>query len=197
MYYKCACENMINRTCMRPGDILTTSNGKTIEVNNTDAIGSGVDGYDENSLQIKLLLLALTCIAAIVGLLGLDQSYPGQSKYGHSDGNYTETEKGDKKSFDDNASKADCLVMYRKRQCHLIEMLYFGDSNSHYSVENYVHDDINFVIPPKPPDQIVTGFLCCGESEFQRIVEDGNDKQNRPKSNNEEDVINQLPEGIP
>ncbi|KAL5063049.1 hypothetical protein RYX36_024786 [Vicia faba] len=178
---------MINRTCMRPGDILTTSNGKTIEVNNTDAIGSGVDGYDENSLQIKLLLLALTCIAAIVGLLGLDQSYPGQSKYGHSDGNYTETEKGDKKSFDDNASKAELFS-------HVPKTSMSFDRNV---VENYVHDDINFVIPPKPPDQIVTGFLCCGESEFQRIMEDGNDKQNRPKSNNEEDVINQLPEGIP
>ncbi|KAJ1438887.1 hypothetical protein SESBI_02658 [Sesbania bispinosa] len=35
-----------------------------------------------------------------------DQSYLGQSKYGHSDGNYTETEKGDKKSLDDNASKS-------------------------------------------------------------------------------------------
>ncbi|CAI8610120.1 unnamed protein product [Vicia faba] len=41
------------------------------------------------------------------GLKGRDQSYSGQSKYGHSDGNYTETEKGDKKSFDDNASKAE------------------------------------------------------------------------------------------
>ncbi|XP_058761531.1 uncharacterized protein LOC131634897 isoform X2 [Vicia villosa] len=41
------------------------------------------------------------------GLKGRDQSYPGQSKYGHSDGNYTETEKGDKKSFVDNASKAE------------------------------------------------------------------------------------------
>ncbi|KAL5101724.1 hypothetical protein RYX36_006051 [Vicia faba] len=48
---------------------------------------------------------------------------------------------------------------------------YFGDSNSHYSVENSVHDDIDFVIPLKPPDQIVTGFLCCGESKFQRFDE--------------------------
>ncbi|GAU24638.1 hypothetical protein TSUD_208630 [Trifolium subterraneum] len=37
------------------------------------------------------------------GLKGRDQSYP----YGHSDGNYTETEKGDKNSFDDNASKSE------------------------------------------------------------------------------------------
>ncbi|CAM6113873.1 unnamed protein product [Calypogeia fissa] len=34
-----ACENMISGGGMRPGDILTASNGKTIEVNNTDAEG--------------------------------------------------------------------------------------------------------------------------------------------------------------
>ncbi|KAG6556541.1 hypothetical protein Mapa_001480 [Marchantia paleacea] len=34
-----ACENMIGGGGMRPGDILTASNGKTIEVNNTDAEG--------------------------------------------------------------------------------------------------------------------------------------------------------------
>uniref|UniRef100_A0A7S1TP27 Cytosol aminopeptidase domain-containing protein n=1 Tax=Phaeomonas parva TaxID=124430 RepID=A0A7S1TP27_9STRA len=34
-----ACENMVSDTAMRPGDILTASNGKTIEVINTDAEG--------------------------------------------------------------------------------------------------------------------------------------------------------------
>ncbi|KAK9130383.1 hypothetical protein Sjap_010870 [Stephania japonica] len=34
-----ACENMISGTGMRPGDIITASDGKTIEVNNTDAEG--------------------------------------------------------------------------------------------------------------------------------------------------------------
>ncbi|KAL0920838.1 hypothetical protein M5K25_010009 [Dendrobium thyrsiflorum] len=34
-----ACENMISGTGMRPGDIVTASNGKIIEVNNTDAEG--------------------------------------------------------------------------------------------------------------------------------------------------------------
>ncbi|KAK6236924.1 Peptidase M17 [Theobroma cacao] len=34
-----SCENMISGTGMRPGDIITASNGKTIEVNNTDAEG--------------------------------------------------------------------------------------------------------------------------------------------------------------
>jgi len=33
------CENMISSTAMHPGDVLTASNGKTIEVNNTDAEG--------------------------------------------------------------------------------------------------------------------------------------------------------------
>ena len=34
-----ACENMVNERAMRPGDVLTASNGKTIEVLNTDAEG--------------------------------------------------------------------------------------------------------------------------------------------------------------
>ena len=35
-----ACENMISETNMRPEDILTASNEKTIEVNNIDAEGN-------------------------------------------------------------------------------------------------------------------------------------------------------------
>jgi leucyl aminopeptidase len=38
-FVSAACENMISSTAMHPGDILTASNGKTIEVNNTDAEG--------------------------------------------------------------------------------------------------------------------------------------------------------------
>jgi leucyl aminopeptidase len=34
-----ACENMISGGAIHPGDILTASNGKTIEINNTDAEG--------------------------------------------------------------------------------------------------------------------------------------------------------------
>ncbi len=34
-----ACENMINGSAMHPGDVITASNGKTIEINNTDAEG--------------------------------------------------------------------------------------------------------------------------------------------------------------
>jgi leucyl aminopeptidase len=38
-FISAATENMISGSAMRPGDILTASNGKTIEVNNTDAEG--------------------------------------------------------------------------------------------------------------------------------------------------------------
>jgi leucyl aminopeptidase len=34
-----ACENMINGSAVHPGDIVTASNGTTIEINNTDAEG--------------------------------------------------------------------------------------------------------------------------------------------------------------
>eukprot|EP00873_Tetraselmis_striata_P033542 jgi/Tetstr1/453806/TSEL_040757.t1 len=34
-----SCENMVDAKGLRPGDILTASNGKTVEVNNTDAEG--------------------------------------------------------------------------------------------------------------------------------------------------------------
>lgn len=32
-----SCENMVSANAYRPGDIITASNGKTIEVGNTDA----------------------------------------------------------------------------------------------------------------------------------------------------------------
>lgn len=38
-FISAVCENMINENAMRPGDILTASNGKTMEVINTDAEG--------------------------------------------------------------------------------------------------------------------------------------------------------------
>lgn len=65
-------ENMISGRAMRPGDILTASNGKTIEVNNTDAEGRltladalvyadklGVDGI------IDLATLTGACVIAL------------------------------------------------------------------------------------------------------------------------------------
>lgn len=38
-FLSAVCENMVSAEAMRPGDILTASNGKTIEVINTDAEG--------------------------------------------------------------------------------------------------------------------------------------------------------------
>jgi leucyl aminopeptidase len=38
-FISAVCENMVSSEAVRPGDILTTSNGKTIEVLNTDAEG--------------------------------------------------------------------------------------------------------------------------------------------------------------
>lgn len=38
-FISAACENMVSGRGMRPGDVVTASNGKTIEVNNTDAEG--------------------------------------------------------------------------------------------------------------------------------------------------------------
>ncbi len=34
-----ACENMVDGKGLRPGDVLVASNGKTVEINNTDAEG--------------------------------------------------------------------------------------------------------------------------------------------------------------
>lgn len=38
-FISAVCENMISAEAMRPGDVLVASNGKTIEVINTDAEG--------------------------------------------------------------------------------------------------------------------------------------------------------------
>ena len=78
------CENMVNGNAMRPGDILTASNGKTIEVNNTDAEGRltladalvytdklGVDAI------IDLATLTGACVVAlgedIAGMWSIDE----------------------------------------------------------------------------------------------------------------------------
>ncbi|KAK6774581.1 hypothetical protein RDI58_029820 [Solanum bulbocastanum] len=68
-----ACENMISGAGMRPGDIVTASNGKTIEVNNTDAEGrlTLADAliYACNQGVEKIIDLA-TLTGAIVTALG-------------------------------------------------------------------------------------------------------------------------------
>ncbi|MBA0839134.1 hypothetical protein Goarm_004898, partial [Gossypium armourianum] len=75
-----SCENMISGTGMRPGDILTASNGKTIEVNNTDAEGrltladalvyacnQGVEKVKPNDAHpiVDLATLTGACIVAL------------------------------------------------------------------------------------------------------------------------------------
>jgi len=84
-------ENMISGRAMHPGDILTASNGKTIEVNNTDAEGRltladalvfaeklGVDAI------VDLATLTGACIVAlgndIAGLWATDESFASQIK---------------------------------------------------------------------------------------------------------------------
>jgi leucyl aminopeptidase len=80
------CENMVNGSAMRPGDILTASNGKTIEVNNTDAEGRltladalvyadklGVDAI------VDLATLTGACVVAlgedIAGMWSIDDNW--------------------------------------------------------------------------------------------------------------------------
>ncbi len=82
------CENMVNGSAMRPGDILTASNGKTIEVNNTDAEGRltladalvytdklGVDAI------VDLATLTGACVVAlgedIAGMWSIDDAFAG------------------------------------------------------------------------------------------------------------------------
>lgn len=67
------CENMVSAEAMRPGDILTASNGKTIEVLNTDAEGrltlADALVYAEKetgaSVIIDLATLTGACIVAL------------------------------------------------------------------------------------------------------------------------------------
>jgi len=67
-----ACENMLSDRAMRPGDILTASNGKTIEVINTDAEGrlTLADAliYAENLKVDKIVDLATLTGACIISL---------------------------------------------------------------------------------------------------------------------------------
>ena len=92
VHFICAAtENMISGTAMRPGDILKASNGKTIEVNNTDAEGrltlADALVYAE-SLEVDAIvdLATLTgaCIVAlgnnIAGLWTSDEALAGEMK---------------------------------------------------------------------------------------------------------------------
>ncbi|MEM9772417.1 MAG: leucyl aminopeptidase [Cyanobacteria bacterium P01_D01_bin.73] len=65
-FISAATENMISGRAMRPGDILTASNGKTIEVNNTDAEGR-LTLADALVFADKLGLDAMVDLATLTG----------------------------------------------------------------------------------------------------------------------------------
>jgi leucyl aminopeptidase len=69
-----ACENMVNERAMVPGDVLVASNGKTIEVLNTDAEGrlTMADAlvYADQTLQCEEILELSTLTGACMMALG-------------------------------------------------------------------------------------------------------------------------------
>jgi leucyl aminopeptidase len=65
-FISAATENMISGRAMHPGDILTASNGKTIEVNNTDAEGR-LTLADALVFADKLGLDAIVDLATLTG----------------------------------------------------------------------------------------------------------------------------------
>ena len=70
-----ACENMINGSAVHPGDVIKASNGKTIEINNTDAEGrltlADALTYASN-LNPDIIVDLATLTGAIVVALGND-----------------------------------------------------------------------------------------------------------------------------
>ena len=70
-----SCENMINGSAVHPGDVITASNGKTIEINNTDAEGrlTLADALTYASkLKPKTIIDLATLTGACVVALGND-----------------------------------------------------------------------------------------------------------------------------
>lgn len=71
-----ACENMIGSRGLRPGDILTASNGKTIEVNNTDAEGrltlADALVFADKTCGASAIVDCATLTGAIIVALGED-----------------------------------------------------------------------------------------------------------------------------
>lgn len=69
-----ACENMINERAVVPGDILTASNGKTIEVINTDAEGrlTMADAlvYIDKEVGCETIIELSTLTGSCIGALG-------------------------------------------------------------------------------------------------------------------------------
>jgi leucyl aminopeptidase len=71
-----ACENMVSADAFRPGDILTASNGKTIEVGNTDAEGrltlADALVYAEKTAGAEQIIDIATLTGACIVALGGD-----------------------------------------------------------------------------------------------------------------------------
>jgi len=78
-------ENMVSGTAMRPGDVLTMFNGKTVEVTNTDAEGRliladaiAMAAEDEHDAIVDVATLTGPCIVAlgekVAGLFGDDET---------------------------------------------------------------------------------------------------------------------------
>lgn len=69
-----ACENMIDGKGMRPGDVLTSASGKTIEVNNTDAEGrltlADALWYAQNKANARAVVDVATLTGACMVALG-------------------------------------------------------------------------------------------------------------------------------
>jgi leucyl aminopeptidase len=71
-----ACENMVSAEAMRPGDILTASNKKTIEIINTDAEGrltlADALVYADKLGQVDAIVDIATLTGACIVALGSD-----------------------------------------------------------------------------------------------------------------------------
>lgn len=72
-----ACENMVSGNAYRPGDVLTASNGKTIEVQNTDAEGrltlADALVYAVNEIKADTIIDLATLTGAV--MVGLGDKY--------------------------------------------------------------------------------------------------------------------------
>lgn len=71
-------ENMPSQDAIRPGDVLTTLSGKTIEIMNTDAEGrlilSDAVTYAQQEFEPRMLLTIATLTGSAVGAVGADYS---------------------------------------------------------------------------------------------------------------------------
>jgi leucyl aminopeptidase len=69
-----SCENLINGSAMKPGDIITAYNGKTIEIKNTDAEGrlllADAVSYVEKNYSPRVIIDLATLTGACIVALG-------------------------------------------------------------------------------------------------------------------------------